>query len=68
MSYIDFAAAYCCGKTIGAVRESRLLYCMLKNNRHPEGVCHFFSIQYKSLLSLTAPVVLPQQQAAAKSI
>ena len=27
-----------------------------------------FCIQYKCLLSLTAPVVLPQQQAAAKAI
>ncbi|MCI7012187.1 MAG: hypothetical protein MR899_00370, partial [Clostridium sp.] len=27
----------------------------------------FFSIQYKSLFSLTAPIFFPQQQAAAKS-
>ena len=50
LSYIDFAAAYCCGKTIGAVRESRLLYCMLKNNRHPLGVCYLFGIRQLPIL------------------
>ena len=50
LSYIDFAAAYCCGKNIGAVRENRLLYCMLKNNRHPLGVCYFFGIRQLPIL------------------